>query len=142
MKRRAIIMHLSPTAIKQQFLSCRDAKQKKRWRALWLMVRPVRPLSADQCAVAVGFTGGWVRALVVRWNEHGTAALNDGRRRNGRKNTLTAENRFDLRAALRKPPKSGRPRTPSDVQAFVSKAFSKNIGRTTAWKWLRSVRGT
>jgi Homeodomain-like domain len=50
--------HLSRAALRRRYRKCKDAKEARRWHALWLMSEGA---STQEAAAAVGFASSWVR---------------------------------------------------------------------------------
>ena len=139
MKRLPVIPHLTHEEIDRRYRSCSDAAEKTRWHVLWLVTRPDQPLSATKAAQLVGFTPGWGRAILKRYNAHGPDALADRRRDNGAVPKLSTHQQAQLLAALRaSPPDHGLWSGPK-VAAYVKERFGVEIRKQTGWQWLKDL---
>src|SRR5439155_14465797 len=81
-RRRATLRpHLTDEGLHARYRAYRDAREGRRWHALWLVSQGA---SARQAADAVGFHPSWVRTLIRRYNAAGPAGVIYGPRRAGR----------------------------------------------------------
>ncbi len=104
--RAVLAAHLTGEELRGRYRACRDAKEGRRWHALWL-VRQGR--SAAEAAALVGLDASRVRQIVRRYNADGPASVADGHRTNpgGPRPRLTAAQQAALRAALAAEPPDG-----------------------------------
>jgi len=104
--RAVLAAHLTGEELRGRYRACRDAKEGRRWHALWL-VRQGR--SAAEAAALVGLAVSRVRQIVRRYNAEGPASVADGHRTNpgGPRPRLTAAQQAALRAALAAEPPDG-----------------------------------
>ena len=107
----------------------------------WLAVRVVaegRP--ATEVGPLVGFSPGWVRALVHRDNAASPDALGERRRGNpGGAGLLDAGKRKELRAALARPPPGGGPWTGRLVAAWMAAALGRAVAPQRGWEQLLAL---
>src|SRR5438105_4258406 len=86
------------------------AKPAMRWnerdfQMLWLLKEGK---SAKEVAAVLGYSAGWVREIVRRWNEQGAAGISDHRMDiAGAKPLLGTDLRAELAARLQQPPEDG-----------------------------------
>lgn len=139
MKPLKVAGHLAPEGLYRRYRDCRDSRAKTRWHALWLMARPAGPLTAEKAAEAVGISAVWVRQLVHRYNDRGPDGLQDGRKSNGAKPKLTAEQQAELFAALQAEPPDGGVWAGPKVAAFALARFGVKVRNQTGWQWLRKL---
>src|SRR5215218_5167763 len=104
MQRLPVIRHLTANQARARYRACRHPVEKVRWHAIWLLLRADDPRTPAQVAELVGLSAITTRSVLHRWNDHGPAGLTDRRRANGSKPRLTAEQRAELFAALKKRP--------------------------------------
>jgi transposase len=128
--------HLPHDEIDRRYRACRHPVEKLRWLALRLMTRPDRPLSADQAARLVGFTGNWARGLIKRYNAHGPDAVADRRAANGREPKLSAGRRAELLAALQAEPPDGGLWSGPKLARHVRGRYDVSLSHTAAWNYL------
>src|SRR5262245_30453374 len=131
--------HLAPDEVYRRYRDCPDARVKTRWYAIWLMVRPGEPLSAEKAAVAVGLSDVWLRKLVHRYNARGPDALADGRKANGAAPKLSEAQQAELFAALQAEPPDGGLWTGPKVATFARDRFGVAVCGHTGWEWLRRL---
>lgn len=139
MKRLEVAGHLTPEQVNRRYRDCPDARVKTRWHAIWLMVRPEGPLTAEKAAAAVGLSDVWVRQLVHRYNANGPDALADGRKANGAKPLLSAAQQAELYAAVQAEPPDGGLWTGPKAAAFARARFGVAVRNHTGWEWLRRL---
>jgi transposase len=139
MKLLTVAGHLAPDEVFRRYRACPDARAKTRWHAIWLMVRPEGPLSAEKAAQAVGLSDVWLRKLVHRYNAKGPDGLADGRKGNGAKPLLSDERQAELYAALQAEPPDGGVWTGPKVAAFALARFGVKVHNHTGWEWLRGL---
>ena len=77
-------------------------KETRRWQALWLFSQGQ---STAQVSAACGFSEGWVREIVRRYNGQGAESVTDGHRRRpgGARPLLSGAQREQLVAAIEAP---------------------------------------
>src|SRR5262245_10815437 len=139
MKRLEVAGHLAPDEVFRRYRACADGREKARWHAIWLMVRPGGPLSAERAALAVGLSDVWVRKLVHRYNAKGPDGLDDGRKANGARPLLSQAQQAELCAALQAEPPDGGLWTGPKVAAFARDRFGAKVCGHTGWQWLRQL---
>ncbi|HET8646626.1 MAG TPA: helix-turn-helix domain-containing protein [Vicinamibacteria bacterium] len=139
MKLLRVAGHLAPDEVFRRYRACADGRVKTRWQAIWLMVRPGEPLTAEGAAQAVGLSDVWVRKLVHRYNANGPDGLADGRQGNGARPKLTEAQQAELFAALQAEPPDGGVWTGPKVAAFARDRLGAAVGNHTGWRWLRGL---
>jgi transposase len=138
--RLPIAPHLAHDEITRRYRACRSGVEKTHWQALWLLTRPHDPPSPAEAAAQLGFSAGWVRALIKRWNAEGPGGLADRRRAaNGGKPKLSTDQQIDLWAALQQPPPDGGLWTGPKVVAYVRDRWGVVVCKQTGWEWLRGL---
>lgn len=138
--RLPIASHLGHDEVARRYRTCRDAREKTHWQALWLLTRPDSPASPARVAEVVGLSAGWVRALVKRWDADGPAGLADRRAAtNGGPTKLTPERRSELLSALGQPPPDGGLWTGPKVAAYALTRWGVTVCKQTGWEWLRGL---
>lgn len=141
--RAALQPHLTTGELRARYRACREAKEGRRWQALWLVAQGH---SAAEAAALVGLDASRVRQIVRRYNADGPASVADGHRANpgGPKARLTAAQRDALRAALAGDPPGGGLWTGAKVAAWIDAATE--AGTPTwpqlGWVYLRRLGHT
>ncbi|MBW4680361.1 MAG: helix-turn-helix domain-containing protein [Microcoleus vaginatus WJT46-NPBG5] len=130
--------HLSYEELTGRYRSCKNAKERSRWQAIWLLSRPDNPLSAEEVASVVGFSPDWVRKLAHRYNNYGTQGLIDFHRYNpgGKKAILTPEQQAKLSQALLSPPPDGGLWTGPKVSQWIALETGLKTSAVTGWNYL------
>jgi transposase len=91
--------HLSEVELKARYEVSHDAKEARRWHALWLKAQGY---STAQIRDLLGLSDFAVRRLITRYNSKGPDAVADGRRSNpGRTPRLDQELTARLLEALK-----------------------------------------
>jgi transposase len=136
MKRLPVERHLTANQARARYRACRHPVEKTRWHAIWLLLRADEPRTPAQVAELVGLSVITTRDVLRRWNEHGPEGLADGRKGNGSRPKLDADQRARLLAALKKRPPDGGLWSGPKVAAFVRTRWDVEICPQTGWKWL------
>ena len=94
----ALADHLTPEALFEHYRACSDPVERSRWQIIWLKSKQQ---TTSQIVAATGFTAGWVRTIIHRYNEHGISGLADRRHENpGAAPLLNEAQQAELDAAL------------------------------------------
>ncbi len=130
---RAVLAgHLTAGELRGRYRACREAKEGRRWHALWLVAGG---RSAAEAAALVGLDASRVRQIVRRYNADGPGSVADGHRTNpgGPKTRLTATQQAALRAALAGAPPGGGLWTGAQVAAWIDATL---VPATPTWPQL------
>ena len=113
--------YLTVAELRARYRACREAKEGRRWHALWRMAEG---RSAAEAAGLVGLDPSRVRQIVRRYNADGPGSVADGHRANpgGPRMRLTAAQREALRDALAGDPPGGGLWTGPQVAAWIDAA--------------------
>lgn len=130
--------HLTTDALYRRYRQCRQAREKLRWRALYLIAKGG---IANHVAKQVGRSSGWITNLTRRYNNLGAAGVADqhGEIPCGVKPTLSAKHAQALDAALRGPAPDGGLWTSPKVAAWIQKKTGKAVHPTTAWRAMKAL---
>src|SRR5258706_12435452 len=71
--------HLSLEAVELSYRKAKDAVAKSQWQIIWLVAIGK---TTQQIADVTGYSSGWIRSLVRRYNLQGPEALGDRRHSN------------------------------------------------------------
>jgi transposase len=98
--------HLTAEQLYQRYRRCQQAREKLRWRALYLIAKGGIP---NHVAKRVGRSSGWMTNLARRYNELGALGVSDqrGQLACGVPPTLNAQQAQALDVALRASPCDG-----------------------------------
>ena len=137
-RRLTLDPHLTSDELFAHYRSCQDAKEARRWHALWLVSTGLSP---QQAATVVGFDVTWVRHIIRHYNADGPQSLTDGHQRNpgGAKPRLTSQQRDLLAETLRHPPPDGGLWSGPNVAAWVERVTGVKIYPQLGWVYLRDL---
>lgn len=136
--------HLSLEELERRYRSCKDAKEKTRWQAIWLYAKQTqenRP-STREVSQATGFSRDWVYKLILRYNAEGPEGLIDKHRYNpggDKRALLNKEEQQALWQALQERPPDGGVWTAPKVAQWVKEHTGKTMATITAWTYLRRL---
>ena len=130
--------HLTTEELYQRYRKCQQAREKTRWRALYMIARGG---VANDVAKRVGRSSGWMTTLARRYNELGAVGVADQRTEPmpSPPPTLTARQAHALATALRGPAPDGGLWTSPKVAAWIRKKAGKQVHTTTAWRAMRAA---
>jgi len=127
---------LSVDELANRFRQCANAVEKTHWQMIWLKAsgRSTKDVSA-----VCGCNKDWVRRIVRRYNQDGPESLGDGRRRNGNKPILTAEQVLELRDALARRNSHGELWNSRKVALWISERVGRKVWPQTGWTYLQAM---
>lgn len=130
--------HLTAEELYRRYRKCQQAREKLRWRALYLIAQGG---IANQVAKRVGRSSGWITNLARRYNKLGATGVADqrGAVKGGVKPTLNAKQALALQAALRGPAPDGGLWTATKVAAWIKQKTGKAVHATTAWRAMKAA---
>jgi transposase len=130
--------HLSTSELKKRYLKCKDAKEARRWHALWLISDG---MSAEAAARVVGFNPVWVRRFLCRYNDQGPDAILDGHKLNpgGERTRLNDKQQLKLLKALQSPPSDAGLWSGPKVAAWIERETGKPAHPQLGWDYLRRL---
>jgi transposase len=138
MKRLPVVAHLSADEVGRRYRSCSDAQEKTRWHLVWLLLRD-ETLSCERAGPLVGLSDTHARAVLKRWNAHGSGGLADRRKANKSVGKLTPERQAEAFDALRKEPPDGGLWSGPKLARYVRDRWSVEVCPQTGWRWLRKL---
>ena len=129
--------HLTADELYQRYRKCQQAREKTRWRALYLIAKGGL---ANDVAKRVGRSSGWMTNLARRYNRLGAAGVADQRTQPmpSPPPTLNAKQAQALEVALRGPAPDGGLWTSPKVADWIKKKTGKEVHKTTAWRAMRA----
>lgn len=129
--------HLSEAELKARYEASREAKEARRWHALWLRAQGY---STTQVTEVLGLSGFAVRRLITRYNSTGPDAVADGRRLNpGRTPRLDQEQTARLLEALKGPPPQGGLWSGPKVAAWIQEQTGQKAPKQLGWSYLKRL---
>jgi transposase len=130
--------HLTAAELHQRYRKCQQAREKLRWRALYLITKGGVP---NHVAKRVGRSSGWMTSLARSYNALGAAGVADQRTQPlpSPPPTLSSKQAQALQTALRGPAPDGGLWTSPKVAAWIKKKTGKRVHKTTAWRALRAA---
>lgn len=141
--RVVLAAHLTTAELRARYRGCRDAKEGRRWHALWLVSSGH---SAAAAAALVGLDPSRVRQIVRRYNADGPGSVADGHRANpgGPAPRLTAGQQDALRAALAGAPPGGGLWSGARVAAWIDATLEPDAPTwpQLGWVYLRRLGHT
>ncbi len=141
--RAALAAYLTSAELRGRYRACRDAKEGRRWHALWLVSQG---RSAAEAAALVGLDASRVRQIVRRYNAEGPTSVADGHRVNpgGPAARLTAAQQDALRAALAGDPPGGGTWTGPQVATWIDATLARDTPTwpQLGWVYLRRLGQT
>lgn len=129
------VPHLSLTEIEMQIKQTRDTVLLTHLQVIKLKLQR-KP--TGEIVSLLGYTGGWIRKLIHRYNTHGLAGLKDQRITNGGNRTLlTRKQQEELLHILKTTkPADGGLWTGPKVTAWIEKTIGREIRIGTGWDYL------
>jgi transposase len=129
--------HLTTDQLYHRYRKCQQAREKLRWRALYLIAKAG---IANHVAKQVGRSSGWMTNLARRYNQLGPEGVSDrrGELKCGVKPTLSPKQAQAFDAALRGPAPDGSLWTSPKVAAWIKKKTGKQVHSTTAWPAMKA----
>jgi transposase len=135
-KHGELTLYLPIEEVERRFRTCRDARVKSRWQAIWLRMRgkPTTDISE-----IISCKPDWVRQLVRRSYALGPDGMKDGRESNGRKPLLSTDLQILLIRALMGPAPDGGLWNGKKVAQWISGHVGRVVPRTRGWIYLREL---
>jgi transposase len=129
---------LTTEELKARSRSCHDAKDARRWHALWLIAQG---FSSDYTGEIVGLQGSWIRHILRCSNQQGPQAVPDGYRTRpgGARPRLSPPQRHQLCEALQGPPPSGGLWTSPKVASWISQKTGTPTYPQLGWVYLKAL---
>lgn len=130
--------HLAPEELKARYLASKDAGERTRLHALWLVSTGSH--SGRDAARLLGRSNGWFVAVARAYNTGGPQAVlaveRKGRQQGGKPASLTPTLLVELQTALEQPPPGGGLWTGKKVAAWIEAKTGKRPHRVTGWQYL------
>ena len=135
-KRIEIEQHLSLKEIEGRERSASTATARTHWQVIRLIGHG---RTSKDVADITGYTAGWVRELVRRYNTHGPASLGDQRQHNSgaHQRLLSTEQEETLREKVEHGIQSGEIWTGVDVAREISAVVGYKVHRARGWELMK-----
>jgi transposase len=139
-KRLSIQAHLAVDELETRYRRAKDPVVRSHWQVIWLLAQG---LPSAQVAAVTGYTVNWIRTMARRYNQLGSAGLEDRRHRNpGATGLLSAAQRAALAAALQQPPADGGVWTGPKAAAWMAAMLGRRVHPQRGWEVLRRLGWT
>jgi len=123
--------------LSERYRKAKDPVERTHWHILWLVKEGKSP---QEVAELVGYSPGWVRAIVRRWNTAGEQGIKDQRRKlPGAKPLLNAEQQAALAQALEHPPRDGGLWSGPKVAAWMQEQIGRPVDGRRGWDYLKRL---
>lgn len=133
--------HLSSAQLKERYQCCGDLVESRRFHLLWLVCEGWQ---IKKAALAIGFNYDYAREIVQIYNQQGTVALANRRKKKGRvgrKALLSSEQLQQLQQALRQAPADGGLWSgPKVAQWIAEKTGLPTVRAQRGWDYLKRCR--
>ncbi|HYU75778.1 MAG TPA: winged helix-turn-helix domain-containing protein [Ktedonobacteraceae bacterium] len=111
--------------------------ERTHWHILWLIKEGHSP---GEVATLLGYTAGWVRTIIRRWNTAGEQGISDHRRTlPGMTPLLTPEQQRALDEALQQPPADGGLWSGPKVAAWMQQQLGRPVDPRRGWDYLQRL---
>ncbi len=138
-KRIELKAHLSTEELYTRYRSTKDAVERARWQALWMLSQGIY---REEVAQRLGYSAEWVRRVAARYNA-GVERIADGRHTNGGHGRLLDEEQYQaLERALEKPCADGTPWSGPKVARWMSETLGRSVAAQRGWDYLRRAGQT
>jgi transposase len=134
-KRITITPHLTSEEVEQHYRQAKTAIERSHWQIIRLIGQGK---TSQEVAAISGYSPGWVRALVRRYNAEGPAVLGDQRQHNsGGQRLLSAETEASLRAEVERDIAAGKGWNGPQVATRLRELTGRRVDRSRGWELLR-----
>jgi transposase len=133
--------HLDATELESRYRGARDPVLRSHYQILWLIGLGK---STTQVIEVTGYSRGWIQQLARRYNAYGPRALGDRRHGNpGARDRalLGADQREQLREALKKPPPDGGMWNSRKVGEWIERKSGRTVSnkKQRGWEYLEGL---
>ena len=136
-KRVEVKTEMTTDMLYERYRKAKNPVERTHWHMLWQVKEGKSP---HDVAELLGYTAGWVRRMIRRWNTAGEAGITDHRRQlPGAKPLLTAEQQRELAQALQQPPGDGGLWSGPKVAAWMQVKLGREIDPRRGWDYLQRL---
>ena len=121
----------------ERYRKATDAVERTHWHMLWL-IKEGHPVG--EVAWMLGYTPGWIRTMIRRWNSQGEEAISDHRRTlPGAPCLLSVEQQQELDQALSQPPADGGLWSGPKVATWMGERLGRPVDPRRGWDYLQRL---
>jgi transposase len=135
----SIQAHLAVDELETHDRRAKDPVARSHWQVIWLLAQG---LPAAQVAAVTGDTVNWMRPIARRYNQRGSAGLEDRHRNPGATGLLSAAQRAALASALPQPPADGGVWTGLKAAAWMTAMLGRRVHPQRGGEVLRRLGWT
>jgi transposase len=133
--------HLPPEELENRYRKAKDPVLRSHYQIVWLIAAGK---STAEVMEATGYCRDWIQKLARRYNRAGPEALGDRRHDNpgaAHRALLSAEQREELKEALKKPPEDGGTWNSRKVGEWIERAIGRELNnkKQRGWEYLKRV---
>jgi transposase len=133
--------HLQPEELEDRYRKASDPVLRSHYQILWLISGGS---TTTEVMGATGYSRGWIQQLARRYNSDGPEALGDRRHRNpGARDRalLSADQREELRAALKELPPDGGMWNSRKVGEWIERRTGKAVSqkKQRGWEYMKRL---
>lgn len=137
MKRLKLSNHLALDELERRYRQASDPVARSHWHILWLLGQGRQ---TAEIASVTGYSLGWIRIIVGRYNAEGPSGVGDRRHDNpGQAPLLSAALRAELEQALEQPHPDGGLWTGPKVAGWMSEKLGRTVHPPRGWELLQQL---
>jgi transposase len=136
-----LVSHLESKELEGHYRKARDPVLRSHYQILWLISLGK---STTEIMEVTGYSRGWIQQLARRYNSGGAEALGDRRHTNPGatdRALLDAEQREELKEALKKPPPDGGMWNSRKVGEWIERSIGRELAnkKQRGWEYLKRI---
>ena len=136
-KKVEVKTELTADELHEKYRQATDAVERTHWHIVWLVKKGQGP---REIAEQLGYTPGWIRTIVRRWNEGGSQSIVDHRRKQpGAQPLLSLAQQAELASALEKPASDGGLWSGPKVAAWMQEQLGRPVDARRGWEYLQRL---
>lgn len=137
MKRLKLSNHLALDELERRYRQASDPVARSHWQILWLLGQGRQ---TAEIASVTGYSLGWIRTIVGRYNADGPSGVGDRRHDNpGQAPLLSDALRAELEKALEQPHPDGGLWTGPKVAQWMSEKLGRRVHPPRGWELLQQL---
>jgi transposase len=136
-KRVEVKSEESAESFHERYRKAKDPVERTHWHILWQIKEGKSP---QEVAELVGYSPGWVRTIVRRWNGAAEQGIKDHRRElPGAKPLLSVEQERELAQHLEQPPSDGGLWSGPKVAGWMQEKLGRPVDGRRGWDYLQRL---